>query len=279
MTASPSVEPTGSMIYRATIRYGLPALVLAWTAVSVCLSLIVTALLITAIWGGVRWTDLAMSATVTTIVTVPIAYKIGQLMQELNRSRTALQRLAQVDALTGLANRGYFFQRAALLLHDEASPVLPLSALMIDVDHFKTINDDAGHAVGDEVLSEVARILERNLRHNDFVARYGGEEFAAMLPKTDRVTAMAIAERMRAAVAEDAVLCKLVQHAVTISIGVAETADFVPVDPVLLAADRALYAAKAGGRNRCAFLDVASALSATARMRALKSGARTSSAA
>ena len=279
MTASPSVEPTGSMIYRATIRYGLPALVLAWTAVSVCLSLIVTALLITAIWGGVRWTDLAMSATVTTIVTMPIAYKIGQLMQELNRSRTALQRLAQVDALTGLANRGYFFQRAALLLHDEASPVLPLSALMIDVDHFKTINDDAGHAVGDEVLSEVARILERNLRHNDFVARYGGEEFAAMLPKTDRVTAMAIAERMRAAVAEDAVLCKLVQHAVTISIGVAETADFVPVDPVLLAADRALYAAKAGGRNRCAFLDVASALSATARMRALKSGARTSSAA
>ena len=279
MTASPGVEPTGSMIYRATIHYGLPALVLAWTAVAVCLSLIVTALLITAIWGGVRWTDLAMSATVTTIVTVPIAYKIGQLMQELNRSRTALQRLAQVDALTGLANRGYFFQRAALLLHDEASPVLPLSALMIDVDHFKTINDDAGHAVGDEVLSEVARILERNLRHNDFVARYGGEEFAAMLPKTDRDTAMAIAERMRAAVAEDAVLCKLVQHAVTISIGVAETADFVPVDPLLLAADRALYAAKAGGRNRCAFLDVASALSATARMRPLKSGARTSSAA
>ena len=259
MTASPSVEPTGSIIYRATIRYGLPALVLAWTAVSVCLSLIVTALLITAIWGGVRWTDLATSATVTTIVTVPIAYKIGQLMQELNRSRTALQRLAQVDTLTGLANRGYFFQRAALLLHDEASPVLPLSALMIDVDHFKTINDDAGHAVGDEVLSEVARILERNLRHDDFVARYGGEEFAAMLPKTDRVTAMAIAERMRAAVAEDAVLRKLVQHAVTISIGVAETADLVPVDPVLLAADRALYAAKAGGRNRCAFLDVASA--------------------
>ena len=99
----------------------------------------------------------------------------------------------------------------------------------------------------------MARVLERNLRAGDFVARYGGEEFAAMLPTTDRVTAMAIAERMRIAVADDALLQQLAQRTVTISIGVAETSDEVPVDAVMLAADRALYTAKADGRNRSAF--------------------------
>ena len=91
-----------------------------------------------------------------------------------------------------------------------------------------------------------------------------------MLPTTNRATATAIAERMRLAVAEDPVLQQLAQRVVTISIGVAETSDEVPVDAVMLAADRALYTAKADGRNRCSFLDVASSLSATARARALK---------
>jgi len=272
--AAEGFEPSTSMIYRATVGRGLPAAVALWTLVSVGLSLLVTAAVTMAVWGELDWRDLAVAATVSGIVTAPIAYKIGKLMRELNRSRTALQALARQDALTGLANRGYFFQRAEQLLRVNAPrPVWPLSALMIDVDHFKSINDESGHAAGDAVLGEVARILEGNLRAEDFVARYGGEEFAALLPRTDRATAMAIAERMRIAVAEDAGLRNLARHPVTISIGVAETGDAVPVDPVLLAADRALYTAKASGRNRSAFLDVASALSATGRLRMLKSRA------
>jgi len=263
----------GSIIYRATIDHGLPALVLSWTAVMVALTVLVTATLITFVHGSVRGAELAAAAAVAGILTVPISYKIGKLVRDLERSRTALRYLAQVDALTGLANRGYFFRRAEQLLHPNATPAWPLSALMIDVDRFKSINDEAGHAVGDQVLSEVARVLERNLRSGDFVARYGGEEFAAMLPTTDRITAMAIAERMRAAVADDALLQQLAQRVVTVSIGVAETSDEVPVDAVMLAADRALYTAKAEGRNRSAFLDVASSLSATARARALKAAA------
>jgi diguanylate cyclase (GGDEF)-like protein len=218
----------------------------------------------------VRATELALAAAVAGILTIPISYKIGKLVRDLERSRTALRHLAQVDALTGLANRGYFFRRAEQLLHPDATPVWPLSALMIDVDRFKAINDDGGHAVGDQVLSQVARLLEHNLRGGDFVARYGGEEFVALLPTTDKSTAMAIAERMRLAIAEDPVLRQLAQRTVTISIGVSETSDEVPVDAVMLAADRALYTAKADGRNRTAFLDVASSLSATARARALK---------
>lgn len=268
--AAEGFEPAGSMIYRATVGRGLPAVVALWTAVSISMSLVVTAAVNMLAWGALDWRDLAGAAMVSGIVTVPIAYKISKLMRELNRSRAALQLLAQQDALTGLANRGYFFQRAEQLLRVNAPrPVWPLSALMIDVDHFKSINDESGHAAGDAVLGEVARILARNLRTEDFVARYGGEEFAALLPRTDRATAMAIAERMRIAVADDAKLCTLARRSVTISIGVAETDDAVPVDPVLLAADRALYTAKANGRNRSVFLDVASALTATERLRVL----------
>jgi diguanylate cyclase (GGDEF)-like protein len=263
-------EQMGSVIYRATIAHGLPVLVLSWTAIAVALALLVTAALITFVRGWVSPKELAVAAAVTGILTIPISYKIGRLLRDLERSRAALRHLAQVDALTGLANRGYFFRRAEQLLHPNAAPAWPLSALMIDVDRFKSINDEAGHAVGDQVLSEVARVLERNLRAGDFVARYGGEEFAAMLPTTNRTTAMAIAERMRMAVADAQLLQQLAQRIVTISIGVAETSDEVPVDAVMLAADRALYTAKAEGRNRCAFLDVASSLSATARARALK---------
>jgi diguanylate cyclase (GGDEF)-like protein len=226
------------------------------------------------VWGEAGWTSLAVAAAVAAIITPPIAYMIGQLMRELNRSRAALQRLALVDALTALANRGHFFHQAEQLLESDTPPALPVSALMIDVDHFKSINDDAGHAAGDAVLSAVAEILRDNIRSDDFIARYGGEEFAAMLPATDRDMAMAIAERMRVAVAESSELHRLAQRGVTISIGVAETTAILPVDAVMLAADRALYAAKAGGRNRCVFMEVADVLSTTARLRALAVGGR-----
>ena len=172
MPVTDDSEPTGSIIYRATIRFGLPTLVLGWTAVSVSLSGIVTALMIEVLWGNVHWTDLEFTSAVTCIVTVPIAYMIGKLMRALNLSRDSLKRLAQIDALTGLANRGYFFRRAEQLVQDQSATVWPLSALMIDVDHFKSINDESGHAAGDQVLAAVARLLEQNLRRDDFVAIY-----------------------------------------------------------------------------------------------------------
>ncbi len=263
-----------SLLYRSTLHLGLPVLIVAWTIIAAVLATLVTAVLLTLLWGGAAWSSLALAAAVAAIVTPPIAYKIGQLMLELNRSRAALQRLALIDALTGLANRGHFYHQAEQLLESAAPPALPVSALMIDVDHFKSINDEAGHAAGDTVLSAVAQILRENIRAGDFIARYGGEEFAAMLPATDRDMALAIAERMRAAVAGSSELHRLAQRGVTISIGVAETTTVLPVDPVMLAADRALYAAKAGGRNRCAFMEVASVLSTTARLRLLVAGGR-----
>src|SRR5258708_10526453 len=195
-------DRVSSLLYRSTLHLGLPVLVVAWTIIAAVLATLVTAGLLTLLWGAAAWSSLALAAAVAAIVTPPIAYKIGQLMLELNRSRADLQRLALIDSLTGLANRGHFFQQAEQLLESAVPPVLPVSALMIDVDHFKSINDEAGHAAGDTVLSAVAQILRDNIRAGDFIARYGGEEFAAMLPATDRDMALAIAERMRGAVAE-----------------------------------------------------------------------------
>jgi diguanylate cyclase (GGDEF)-like protein len=261
-----------SLLYRSTVELKFPVLVTTWTIVTATLAVLVTALLLALVWGEVGWTSLGVAAAVAGIITPPIAYKIGQLMRELDRSRIALQRLARIDSLTGLANRGHFFQQAEQLLESATPPALPVSALMIDVDHFKSINDEAGHAAGDAVLSAVAGILRGNIRAADFIARYGGEEFAAMLPATDRDMAMVIAERMRVAVAGSSELARLAQQGVTISIGIAETTTVLPVDAVMLAADRALYSAKAGGRNRCAFLEVINVLSTTARLRALVVG-------
>jgi diguanylate cyclase (GGDEF)-like protein len=249
-TPEDTFEEIGSPIYRIAIRYGLWAVVLAWTLIAIALSLIVTSAIVIAIWGGIGWIDLGMSALITAIVTPPISYHVGGLMQELNRSRLSLRRLAQIDALTGIANRGYFLQHAEFLLRIDPAPVSPIAALMIDIDHFKDINDRSGHAAGDAVISAVAEILQHNIRGSDLLGRYGGEEFAVLLPNTNRETAISIADRMRVAISENPKLQFLAGRAVTVSIGVTETSHAPVLDRLLLAADHALYKAKAAGRNR-----------------------------
>jgi diguanylate cyclase (GGDEF)-like protein len=255
-STSAAAPAIGSPIYRATLHRPLWVLVLAWTVVAVTFSLCVTAALISAVWGSVGWMDLAVAAAVTAIVTPPIAYRIGKLMRELNASRSALERLARVDSLTGIANRSDFFERAGALMQARDVPPLPLAALMIDVDRFKTINDEFGHMAGDGVLCDIARVLSLQLRDGDLLARYGGEEFAALLPRTDAAQAMAIAERLRQSVESDAVAGLSAGRPITISVGVACAANVLDIDRLLSAADRALYRAKGEGRNRCRLQDL-----------------------
>jgi two-component system cell cycle response regulator len=161
------------------------------------------------------------------------------------------QRLAATDALTGLMNRRAFL--AALEReHSRASRhALPLSLLMIDVDHFKRVNDTHGHDAGDAVLRAVAAALTRGARRSDLVARWGGEEFVAALPQTAEVGGRVAAERLRRTVAE-------VRHPmkggepliVTVSLGLASALKPATIEELLARADRALYAAKERGRNR-----------------------------
>ncbi len=161
--------------------------------------------------------------------------------------------LALTDSLTGLHNRRYLTSHLAALFERAERVQKPLAVLMIDIDHFKPVNDTYGHAVGDEVLRVVANRLSQHLRSFDTVARWGGEEFVVVMPEADGTVAAAVAERLRRKVAGQKIpVSALVgEIAVAVSIGVAVTGPGVASgDDLLKAADAALYAAKRSGRNR-----------------------------
>jgi diguanylate cyclase (GGDEF)-like protein len=157
---------------------------------------------------------------------------------------------AMTDPLTGLFNRRGFFEAAEKLAASQRKCGQPVTIMMFDLDHFKSINDRFGHDTGDEALQAFAATASSNMRLNDVVGRLGGEEFAAMLPGGIE-TALMVAERVRAAFESRGV--EIAGHVmnVTVSIGVAESLpDAAQIQTMLTRADRALYAAKAHGRNR-----------------------------
>lgn len=161
-----------------------------------------------------------------------------------------LQSLAAIDPLTGLYNRRQFETLARAELARCQRYVRPCSFLMIDVDHFKLVNDTFGHEMGDWVLKMVANTLTAARRDADVVARFGGEEFVIMLPETTRDAAAMVAERIRSTVAASALAVGDSRLSLTISVGVGETMAGLPgVEAVLRDADQALYDAKANGRN------------------------------
>jgi diguanylate cyclase (GGDEF)-like protein len=174
------------------------------------------------------------------------------MAEELEKDRQALRELSARDPLTGLSNHREFFR----LLREETQRSQryrhPLSLLMIDLDYFKRVNDTYGHPAGDRVLCAVAGIIRRELRQVDHVARYGGEEFAVILPETAVSEALAIASRIRQAVAARPLAISEGEGVeLTISIGLAVFPDDAAAEEGLVEqADQALYAAKAAGRNR-----------------------------
>jgi diguanylate cyclase (GGDEF)-like protein len=127
-----------------------------------------------------------------------------------------------------------------------ASGAFSLSVAVVDIDHFKTINDTYGHPVGDTVLRRVTDAAGRALRADDMIARLGGEEFLIILPEADRIEALSVAERVRLAVSES---CRHLEPPVTVSIGIATFADDPTAGGLLARADAALYLAKSAGRN------------------------------
>ena len=167
-------------------------------------------------------------------------------------SERTLYQLSRKDPLTGVDNRRLFMELAAREAAVAVRSNVPMTLLMLDIDHFKLINDQNGHKAGDDVLCAFARACRGVLRNSDVFARIGGEEFAALLPNTRIDKAREVAERLRCAVerigteVSAGVRCK-----VTVSIGMAQFSGLGDsVDRVLNRADRALYAAKEAGRNR-----------------------------
>ena len=180
---------------------------------------------------------------------------LGDRMLRYKRERDASDLLAHRDPLTDVYNRRALDERlhAAALQSGQSSQ--PLALLFVDLDHFKRINDDYGHDVGDECLREVARRIRGTLRFGDVLGRYGGEEFVIGLPGMHVEDASAMGERIRNAVGSQPVVCGDIVVGITISIGVAELHDgLAGFDAAIKRADRALYASKRGGRDRVSSL-------------------------
>ncbi|MDH4229377.1 MAG: sensor domain-containing diguanylate cyclase [Nitrospirota bacterium] len=189
------------------------------------------------------------------------ALKNTYIRETLEAERHSLHRMAITDSLTGLYNRRFFDMRLEEESRLAVRHGLPLSLVLLDVDHFKRVNDTHGHGVGDRVLAELARVIGANLRQTDCFARYGGEEFVILMPLTDPEGAVAKAEEIRLAVKEATHRVDDGMMRVTVSFGVSgfepgQTAS--PVD-LLSLADRAVYAAKRGGRDRVCRADPPSA--------------------
>ncbi|MFZ5482190.1 MAG: diguanylate cyclase [Myxococcota bacterium] len=174
---------------------------------------------------------------------------VHERTDELQKANQRLEHLAVTDGLTGLRNHRHFQESLAAEVARASRTDRPFGLLMVDVDHFKRLNDTLGHPAGDEILRAISDAIAAAVRATDGVARYGGEEFAVLLPDTDAEGSAVLAERVRAAVA--ALPPEGSRPLVSVSVGVASwPRDGRDATSLVAAADRALYAAKRTGRNR-----------------------------
>ncbi len=172
----------------------------------------------------------------------------AQKNRELKEANETIERLAGTDALTGLANRRTLHTTLQSEIARAERLGTDLSIVLADLDKFKSVNDECGHLIGDQLLARAAAVFRSQLREYDLAARYGGEEFLLVLPKTSTFDAIAIAERIRKEVAEIKIpgCCK----PVTVSLGVASWIQRESAEKLVDRADNALYKAKESGRNR-----------------------------
>jgi diguanylate cyclase (GGDEF)-like protein/PAS domain S-box-containing protein len=168
------------------------------------------------------------------------------------KAEMELERLARTDVLTGVTNRRYFFELAEIQFARARRYRQSLAVLLLDVDHFKQVNDRYGHLAGDQVLQMVARECKKHLRGSDIFARYGGEEFICLLPEQDQAGALDTAERIRQIIGQAEVVYEAQSICVTASIGltVLPAATNLTLERLIDQADQALYASKTNGRNR-----------------------------
>jgi diguanylate cyclase (GGDEF)-like protein len=240
-------EPGGDKPLLASARAAVPGVsdgFADWIAVPLELSESVQgalALIVSRVSG--RFDEDQLSIAVTLFEQCFIAYRNANLFSQVTY-------LANSDELTGLSTRRCFFERAGAAVAAAQRRGEPLAAIMLDVDHFKSINDKHGHPVGDEVLKALGARLRETLRASDVVGRYGGEEFVAILAGASPTVAE-IAERLRRSVSATPIETRDGPIPVTVSIGLAFlTPDDCDLDALLRRADASLYQAKRGGRNQ-----------------------------
>jgi diguanylate cyclase (GGDEF)-like protein len=226
------------------------------TLMSVLVSVLVTMAVVLSM-GSVETLpmDLTVAVLVPLVVAPLVSHRAMGLLYEVEEARVLLHQLAIRDGLTQLYNRRFFMGKLDIELERARREGSPLSVLLMDLDHFKSINDRFGHATGDEVLARFASVLMEATHPYDLVARHGGEEFVALLPGASLKEAQGVAERVREA-AQDIRFTlpgngSHTEHGLTVSVGISGPGGGEESASALLErADRAVYAAKAAGRNR-----------------------------
>lgn len=190
------------------------------------------------------------------VMAVVLINSMGFVLMQMERAIEQQRALATHDGLTGLYNRSALQDLLAIYGAQSRRQDAPLAFLMLDIDHFKHVNDEHGHLAGDEVLKAVAHRIRQRMRQSDVLARFGGEEFLAILPATDRTGAINLAEDIRQAIESRPIRLQEKLIPITISIGVhagvpGDTQKALEV--MIDRSDKALYAAKSAGRNRVMF--------------------------
>ncbi|MFZ4287444.1 diguanylate cyclase [Variovorax sp. HJSM1_2] len=206
-----------------------------------------------------RWGVHVVNAFNVSIVFAMFSYVAHVYRNAVVHAEQRLHELATRDSLTGLSNRRHFLALAEHAMARAHRHKRPLALVLIDIDHFKQINDIHGHDAGDKVLVRVGELLRRTCREEDIVARWGGEEFLLMLPDNDHAGAQKLAERFRIVAqdqrltldlrAPDAVITEQ-GISFTVSLGVTEVLPYEALNDAIARSDKALYSAKTGGRNR-----------------------------
>ena len=229
---------------------------LAWICVSAALFLMIErrlAPLGRLLWRGESSNMMdAIFGTLISIFMLGGIYGIMKIFSYIEMQRVSLDKLARLDSLTGLDNRRSVLEKLEIEINRSTRIRNQFAVLMLDIDHFKSVNDNYGHAAGDRVICQLAEIMQKGLRNIDTCGRIGGEEFLILIPDTNLKKANIAAERLRTAVAShDFHLCKKnVQVTVSIGVTIPDLGKEFKVDQLLATVDKALYRAKKSGRNR-----------------------------
>lgn len=238
------------LLRRLVLESGLARSTVLVTLLVSVIAVALSHVVISMLGQGDRWIATGSTLFCTLLVTPPLCYAALRLVFSLEQARRQLDILATRDELTGLHNRRHFMNVVEAEWDRARRYGNTAALLLIDVDHFKLVNDTHGHLCGDELLRRIAAAAAEMLRQPDVLARFGGEEFVVFLPHTDILGAIDVAERIRERVKALSVEWAGCQVTTSVSIGVAPLRLEMPsLDWLLHEADTALYAAKGDGRN------------------------------
>lgn len=235
----------GSMSFRSGYRYACYFLLASIT------SMLGTAITALSVWGFIPfndWTYRAVELGMLVDATL-LALALADQLRSIQLEWKLAEQLAAHDPLTGLNNRRSFLEKAQSIWSTTQRSERDLSVIILDIDHFKSVNDRHGHATGDDALVAISKVLADSARDGDIVARWGGEEFLLLLPETKLEAALIVAERLRMAISEIRLLSRDAEIVFTASFGVAHIAKHETLDALISEADNYLYQSKEKGRD------------------------------